>query len=310
LAPPRSIIGRLTPRDLEFLAALDRAPHTALQLVRLSETFPSPFRSERLARRRLQQLARSGLVRCFPFVGLATAGGAPNGYLLTSLGYRVLYGPAALAPSKRYGTPPAVTRHRHTHALTEFLVQLYRSAHREGVQVSGFCRENSVRLTDGPDSTYPDCAFQLIRPGEKPFSYFVELDVGTERVRSPKEEDAWERKLRIYQAVQATTGVRFRVLVLTTSSDVRADHILRLGRERAENPRRGLVYAATLPGFLAESRCLTAAVFRDHLGRGVSVLPVPRGATTAANSILMSGPGPQGPIRLPWRLPGATDSDP
>jgi hypothetical protein len=77
-------------------------------------------------------------------------------------------------------------------------VQLYRAAHHEGVPVSGFCRENSVRLTDGPDSTYPDCAFQLIRPGEKPFSYFVELDVGTERVRSPKEEDAWERKLRIY----------------------------------------------------------------------------------------------------------------
>jgi hypothetical protein len=73
--------------------------------------------------------------------------------------------------------------------------------------------------------------------------------------------------------VQRTSGVRFRVLVLTTTSEARADHILRLARERAENPRRGLLYAATLPAFLAEPQCLTAAVFRDHLGRSVAMLP-------------------------------------
>jgi len=265
-------IGQLTARDLDVLGALDRAPHTADQLLRLSKAFVRPFPAERLVRRRLQQLAAGGFVRRAPLSGLAGRGGCPNGYLLTPLGHRVLRGPDAPPPSKRFGTPPAVSRHRHTHALSEFLVHLHVAAHAAGVAVTGFCRENSVLLADGPDGTYPDAAFQLVAPGGKALSYFVELDAGTERIRNPKEDDSWERKLRIYEAVRGRAAA-FRVLVVTLSSDARAAHVLDLAQAKAANPRRRLVYAGTLSAFLDAATALTAPVFRDHLGCPVSILP-------------------------------------
>lgn len=265
-------IGRLTHRDLDLLTALDRAPHTAPQLLRLSGTFVEPFSAERLVRRRLQQLAAAGLVRRALLSGLAGRGGAPNVYLLSPLGYRVLYGPDAAPPGKRYGKPPSVLRHRHTHALTDALVHLYGGARRAGVSVAGFCRENAVRLVDGSDSTYPDAAFQLIRPGGTAFSYFVELDAGTERLLSAK-EDSWERKLRIYEAVRITTAVPFRLIVLALGSAARATHIQELARRWTQNPRRSLVYAAPLRAFLDDPDPLTSPLFRDHLGRSASLLP-------------------------------------
>lgn len=269
----RMPIGRLTQRDLDLLGALHRAPHTASQLLRLGVTFAQPLRAERLARRRLQQLAAAGLVRRAPLWGLAGRGGAPNIYLLTPLGFRLLHGPGVLSPSKRFGAPPAVIRHRHTHALTDFLVHLFVAAHRCGARVEGFCRENSVRLTDGPDCICPDAAFQLVRDDGREFSYFVELDAGTERIASSKEADSWTRKLRVYESAQRASGVRFRVLVLTLTSARRPAHILDLARSRAENPFRSLIYAATLTTFLAEPEALSASLFRDHLGRPTALLP-------------------------------------
>lgn len=268
-----SPLARLTERDVDVLAALERGPHTASQLLRLSETFSTPFAVERLLRRRLQQLSSAALVRRFAYTGLAGRGGAPNGYLLTPLGRRVLHGPDALAPSKRFGSPPAMIRHRHTHALADALVHLFACAHRQGVNVTGFYREGSVRLQDGGDAAYPDAAFQIARGDGKTFSYLVELDCGTERIASLKDDDSWARKLRIYEAARTTGRTAFRVLVLTLSSSVRASHILDLARTAAQNPHRGLVYAATLPAFLSMPHALTEPLFRDPAGRAVAVLP-------------------------------------
>lgn len=254
-------IGRLTHRDLDLLAALDRAPHTAVQLLRLSAIFSERFSAERLVRRRLQQLAAAGLVRRAPLSGLAGPGGAPNAYLLSPLGYRMLYGPDATPPKKRYGKPPAVLRHRHTHALTEALVHTFVAAHGSGVQVAGFCRENTVRLVDGVECAYPDA--------------------GTERILSRK-EDSWDRKLRIYEAVRISTAVPFRLVVLTLGAGSRATHILELARTRSHNPRRSLVYAASLRSFLDDVSPLTNPLFRDHLGRNVALLPAAGAISTPA----------------------------
>ena len=91
----------VTSRDFEILAALDRSPLTAEQLLKLSETFTLPFTTERRVRERLQILCDCGRVRRSQYY--ATAGrGAQNYYTLNRVGYRLLYGDEAAPPTKRY----------------------------------------------------------------------------------------------------------------------------------------------------------------------------------------------------------------
>src|SRR3989304_5338267 len=103
----------MTARDFEILAALDRSPLTAEQLLTLSETFALPFTTERRVRERLQILCDCGRVRRSQYY--ATAGrGAQNYYTLTRLGYRLLYGDEARPPTKRYFADIGVANHHHT----------------------------------------------------------------------------------------------------------------------------------------------------------------------------------------------------
>src|SRR5947208_8276573 len=89
----------VTPRDLDVLNALDHCPMTAVQLLKFSQTFDSPFPTEKRVRDRLHLLSDAGRVRRWQY---ATAGrGAPNYYTLTRLGSRLLHGDGALPPSKR-----------------------------------------------------------------------------------------------------------------------------------------------------------------------------------------------------------------
>jgi hypothetical protein len=261
-----------TARDQEILAALDRCPLTATQLLRLSRTFPQPFPHERLVRRRIQQLCESGLVRRVRYTALAGRAGTPNCYLLTALGYRLLYGADEPLPTKRVGHDIAPSRHQHTHALADFVVRVSVAAHALGIAVSGFHGENRVQLTGGELTVYPDCAFQFMLPSGRALSYFVEIDNRSERVCSPKDTDSWERKMRAYEAVQDCVQTRFRLLVVCTRGSERINHILATARRVAQNPRRALAYAVALPEFLCHSAPLTEPLFRDHHGRSVSLV--------------------------------------
>ena len=69
-------------------------------------------------------------------------------------------------------------------------------------------------------------------------SFFVELDNSTERIRSQKELESWERKIRFYDEYQYASGRRYRVLVVTTRSTERLSHILAAAAELVRNPRR------------------------------------------------------------------------
>src|SRR5437870_12163787 len=78
-----------TQRDSEILAALDRTPLTARQILKLSRTFAVPFTDERRVRERLQLLCAARRVRQFVY---ATAGqGAPAYYVLSPLGFKLLH---------------------------------------------------------------------------------------------------------------------------------------------------------------------------------------------------------------------------
>ena len=198
---------QLTPRDVALFEALDRHPFTTDQLYRLSATFAEPFTQERLIRRRLQQLREAGLLQSWP---LATVGrgGAPHYWKLTRASYQWLQGEEAALPSRRFFEAIAPGHHHHTRSLGEFLVQTMVGAHRQGIAVRHFARENSVTLEAGGFIVVPDCAFQLHTPDGRLFHFCVELDNGTERVRSRLDVESIERKLRGYDAHQAQPSTR------------------------------------------------------------------------------------------------------
>ena len=187
-SPPNRPCPRLLPRiadDESTAGHVVARLVTAEQLLKLSETFPFPFTTERRVRERLQILCDCGRVRRSQYY--ATAGrGAQNYYTLTSVGYRLLYGDEATPPTKRYFGDIGVANHYHTRCLADFIVHTTVAAHRAGVRLANFYRENTLYLEVGDERLYPDCAFQLITAEGRAFSYFVELDNGSERVPAAK----------------------------------------------------------------------------------------------------------------------------
>ena len=261
----------LAPRDIEILTALDHCPLTASQILRISQTFALPFTSERRVRERLFQLCEAGRVCRWPY---ATAGqGAPNYYTLSRLGFRILHGDVAKPPTKRAFGPIGISRQHHTQSLADFVVQTAVSAHRSGVDFTGFYRENTLRLQIGDECLFPDNAFQLIEREGSDFGFFTEIDAGTERIRSPKDVESWERKIRLYDRFQDVSLKRFRVLIVSTRSRERVTHILDLAGTLVRNPQRSLFYGISLPEYLAAAEPLRSACFRDHHGEPATLLP-------------------------------------
>jgi hypothetical protein len=287
---PRCI---LTDRDLEMLTALDRTPLTAGQMLRLSSTFNRRFQSERMVRERLATLRRAGWVQAGRYATLG-AGAGQNYYRLGRTGYRILYGAEAEAPTKRYFAPISLPRQLHTRSLAAFVVHTIVAAHAASVEFTDFYHENTLKLSVGQDCLYPDCAFQLVLKDGRTFNYLVELDNHTEQIRSTKDADSWQKKVRLYEDLQSSSSSRFRVLVVTTRSGKRLKTILALAATAASNPQRLLFVGVPLAAYLAEPAALTAPLFLDHHLHGVPLLategaglsarhnlPAARGATEA-----------------------------
>ncbi len=260
----------LTARDLDILLVLDHCPLTVQQLLKVGETFQRPFTDEKRVRERMQILCDAGRVRRFAY---ATAGrGALNYYTLSPLGYRILNGPEAQPPTKRYFEPVAIAHQQHTRSLADFIVHTIVGAYRSAVTFTNFYRENSLRLQVGDEFLYPDCAF-LLRTGDgMEFGFLVELDNRTERVYSHKDTDSWLRKIRLYNMLQDHCASRFRVLVATTGSAERLRHILATACALASNPHRRLFYGVRLSDYLQVGSCVAAPCFLDHRSEAVSLV--------------------------------------
>ncbi|MBI2805223.1 MAG: replication-relaxation family protein [Planctomycetes bacterium] len=262
----------MTDRDLEVFAALDQSPLTAAQLLTLSRTFERPFTDERRVRERLHLLTAAGRVHRAPY---ATAGqGAPNYYRLSRLGHQLLHGSDAEASRRHFGAVGLSHQH-HTRSLADVIVHTMVTAHASGIRVAGFYPENALHLQIGDESLYPDCAFQLLPSDGRQFSFFVELDNSSERVRSAKSFDSWERKLKLYEALQDQSPTRFRVLVVTTRQSERLRHILDAAGSLLRNPQRSLIYGIHLQDFLAQPQALTAPCFTDHRRQPAALVPIP-----------------------------------
>ena len=262
----------LLPRDLNILAALDRTPLTIEQLLKLSRTFAVPFTSASRVRGRLQKLREAGWVRRWRYAA-ATRGTPTDYYTLSPEGFHLLHGHTVPFPHKRHFSEVGIARQHHTRSLADVVVHLTVTAHEHGVRLIDFTRENSLRLSVGEASVYPDCAFQLETPSRDTFNFVVELDCGSERIRSTKEVDSLERKIRLYDQFQDTCPNRFRVLFVTTRSVERLDHILAAAGTLVRNPRRSLVYGATLAELLAHSDPILAPCFRDHRKQALALIP-------------------------------------
>lgn len=264
----------LTDRDLDILLAIDRCPLTAVQLLKLSRTFAGQsFTSLRSVQDRLQKLRDAGWVRRWPYA-TASRGGSPDYYKTTLLGFHLLYGESAVPPSKRHFSEVSIANHHHTHSLAEFIVHTIAAAHRRGVRMAHFYRENSLRLRVGDETFSPDSAFELHTPAGMQLNFLVELDNGTERIRSDKDTESWQRKIRLYDRQQDISYPhRFRVLVVTTRSRDRFRSILTLAAEQTSNPRRSLFCGIHLDDFLAEADAVCRPCFQNHHGAPVAMVP-------------------------------------
>ena len=270
---------KLTERDHEILQTLDQFPITPAQLCKLSQTFCRPFSDPHCVRRRLRKLAAADLVRANPYA-VASFGSSPAYYKLTRAGYRTLYGPSAELPSRRYFEPIGQARHPHTIALVDFLVHLFVQTDKAGHGIRHFARENSVSLKSSSGILRPDAAFQILA-GQRAFNFMIELDNGSERVRSLKEIESIQRKIRGYdshsQAMKAFDPSRYVVLFVTTRPGDRLKHIMAATDALMTNRQRTLFLGTTLSDFLGRTDVLTGPAFLTPQLKSVSLLPSPAG---------------------------------
>ena len=200
----------ITARDEEILAALDKTPLTAVQLLTMSDIFRNGrFTSERKVRARLQKLA-SGPVRQARYTGLAGRIGSPSYYMLTPLGFRMLHGNDARPHSKHAFKDIGVARQQHTFALAEFVVHTLRSIHAFQLPLLDYYRENTLKLTIARDRLLPDCAFSVALDG-KEFHFMVEIDCGSEPIHSVRSVHAWQRKVELYESYAEQSSQRWYI---------------------------------------------------------------------------------------------------
>ncbi len=264
----------ITPRDIELLRALDYAPLTARQLEKLSATWEAPFSGVRLVRERMQRLGEAKLVTSHRYA-ILNPGQPENYYLLSRRGYQLIHGPDSKPPTKGYFSAVALARQPHQRAVSDFVVHTACGAHHSGVRFTGFYRENTIRLMADGQSVYPDASFALVKRDEKVLRFFAEIDNGTERVRSQKEADSIEQKIRTYDAVQdQCPDERFRVLFISAqNSQERLNHILEAANDIVRNRNRTLFYGVTLTNYLTTTFSVTSPVFVDHRGERQSLVP-------------------------------------
>ncbi|MEZ6129003.1 MAG: replication-relaxation family protein [Planctomycetaceae bacterium] len=262
-------------RDLEILTAVDRTPLTAAQLCTLSETFSQPFHDVHNLRRRLRALAGAGVVKSWPYA-IATDGRSPRYFRLTFDGYRMLYGLDAALPHRRRFEEISHGHHHHTFALAEVVTHLCVMAKRHGASVDHFAGENSVSLHTDAFTVRPDAAFVVTRSDGRGFPFVLELDNGTERVRTRLDTESIERKLRAYDAHQAGYSAhdpqRYLVLFVTTRSQRRLDHILDSAGAVMQQPNRTVFIGCSLQD-LIDRDPFTDALFRDHRGLRRMLIP-------------------------------------
>ena len=268
---------QLTHRDEQSLLTLQKLPLTSQQLFRLSETFTSPFPSERVLRRRMQRLAEDGMVRRF-FYAFPTNGRNPSYWRLTRASFRLMNGLAGneALPRRSFFSSMGVSLHFHTHSVAQVVVQLLIDAHRNGIEIENLQIESSLALV-GTEQIIPDATVEFRCSEGRQYRFFLELDTASERVATMQRlPSSIQKKLEFYERYRRSNNGSFRVLFVTTSSKQRAINILRFGAGLINNHSAQSVYASFLPELLASSDSVTERNFLNHRLEPIQLVRKPR----------------------------------
>jgi hypothetical protein len=258
-----------TARDQQIHEALALTPLDTRQLLKLSETFDPPFTSDRKLRERMQQHSQAGWIHTFTY---ATASpGQLNYYKLSADGYRLLHGPDAILPKRAAFHEVSLGLQRHTRHLADVIVQTNVHAKRLGVRIFDQRGENQLPLTVGDRTQKPDYSFRL-QTRDGVYTYYDEIDEGTEPIASTKQRESLEAKIRFHEDYQNATGERYRVRIFFAKASPRMVQFLNLARKYATQ-QRSIFYAVLLENYLVHGSPLTTPMFLDRFNRLQSVVP-------------------------------------
>jgi Replication-relaxation len=177
----------LTERELQLLGELGRLQvATTGQLARLMFGNANEETATRLARRHLQRLGRSRLVRRFADRSRDRRVGAPGHvHALTAAGLRLIGAEHGTGGGQRKAWRPSAPFLAHRLAISELYVQLAEQTRAGGATVREFWAEpdcwRRYTGTAGQRLTLKPDALVRLGTGDLELSWFVEMDLGTER---------------------------------------------------------------------------------------------------------------------------------
>jgi hypothetical protein len=277
----------LNSRVKEILRLLDRSPLPAHLIREASVTFGTEehpggsFMSDRRVRQKMQQLVEADLVSEHDFT--IAGRGVMKFYQIAPAGYRVLYQDEPPEQHRKFFRPIAKLNWEHTYANAKTIVKTVAAAHRAGVRITSFCRENELQLETPEHTLEPDHFFQF-RCGGRFFNVFYEVDLNTETLVSANPK-SWRQRILAYDVYQdhllriwkhgrtKEPEPRFRVIFLTTTQD-HEYRFLTLVHELLANRRRLLFYAATIDEYLNDDDPLRRPILLDHRGHWQAIIQI------------------------------------
>lgn len=263
----------LQTRDFHLLYALFLTPLTIDQLQRFSVTWPEPLPQRRVLQRRLQQLEQAGLIGGF-YYAFRGPGSSPRYFKLTRHGYESLAESEGVStPRKGFFSEVSPVHHTHTFGLAEIIIKLFVSCHQHGSLVIACHPENTLPLEPGRPATSPDFSCDILAGTER-FHFYFEYDRRTERLRSIDDPDSIESKIRRYDTwLSKSQNGRVVFLCDERGGHKRVRSILKTCSDVLVSDQRELVYAATAADFLSVRSPAVQAVFRNHRGKDVCLIP-------------------------------------
>lgn len=257
------LVLHLEDRDGEIYRALDLIPLTPKQIYILSQTWSRPFQNVRRARERLSMLKSAGRLKSFRYA--TKTRGEQSYYLLTPVSFYHLHGRKSPKPPKSTFTELSFTRQQHTRMLADIVVHVQVLAHKEGITLSRFARENEVGYETSAGELRDDGSFDLTVSGGSVHSFHVECDRHTRPLTNRFQTNSLRDMITKYEVLADEQTERFRVLFITEGN---ADHVrtfLTLAASEMRNQNRSLFYGITIEGFLSMRSLRQPYLLNHHL---------------------------------------------
>lgn len=183
----------------------------------------------------------------------------------------MLHGRDAVLPKRAAFNDVLLGLQRHTRHLADVITQTNVHAKRLGLQLIDQRGENQLPLTIGDRTQKPDYSFRL-QTRDGIYTYYDEVDEGTEPIVSTKQRESLEAKIHFHEDYQNATGDRYRVRVFFAKASPRMAQFRNLARKHA-TLQRSIFYAVLLEDYLKHVSPLTSPIFIDDFNRLHSVVP-------------------------------------